>query len=389
MLKGWKKYKECQKLHNQYEDLTKKLQNNKQKKKKNVEGNDTKNEKNGQNDLNPINDELLLKSQHEAKLKSVKSFAEGDSHVVETTSGNKAEDVKISKLGSEILTKLDRTITHIVAITCTGIIVPGLEFHIMKALGLPESTQRLPITFAGCFGAISGLRTASAIATENPLHRVLVVCTELCTLHMQLSDKIDNLIGSALFADGSGAFIVGCLPTPSEVPIYSIDALSSYVIPNTVQHMAWEATKSGQVIGLAKEISSELFNAFGEVMTDLLQYTPDYKNLGHAINPIDCNLAIHPGGPLIINTIQGGFDLPPIQDSAEISYSHPVAETWKILYEYGNMSSATLVYVLDRLRLQKEKDNKPTPTLAFGPGLSIECSLLHRLEGNPGYKNKK
>jgi predicted naringenin-chalcone synthase/acyl-CoA synthetase (AMP-forming)/AMP-acid ligase II/uncharacterized protein YkuJ len=387
------KYKECQKLHNQYEDFAQKAANaGKKNGKKKVVG-DKSDEKinptlksSDQKTASPIETELKLQASCKEKLKSVKSFAEGDSHIVETTSGNKAEDEKILKLGSQITTKLNRTITHIVAITCTGVIVPGLEFHIMKALGLPETTQRLPITFAGCFGAISGLRTASALANENPLHRVLVVCTELCTLHMQLSDKIDNLVGSALFADGSGAFVVGCAPTDEEVPIFSIDSLSSYVIPNTVQQMAWEATKSGQVIGLAKEIASEIFNVIGDVVDDMLQYTPDPKNKKHRIAAVDCNLAIHPGGPLIINTIQGGFGLPSIDDSSVVPYSHPVAETWKILHEYGNMSSATLVYVLDRLRLQQEKNNKPTPTLAFGPGLSIECSLLYRLEGNPGDK---
>uniref|UniRef100_A0A146M304 Putative polyketide synthase 1 n=1 Tax=Lygus hesperus TaxID=30085 RepID=A0A146M304_LYGHE len=245
----------------------------------------------------------------------------------------------------------------------------------MQALGLPLNTQRLSIQFMGCFGAISGIRCAAALAVENPQNRVLVVCTELCSLHMQLNDKVDNLIATVLFGDGSGAFIVGCSPTENETPLYAIHSCSSFVIPNTLDQMAWDMSKSGLLIGLAKEIAGEIFHHIGDFVNEMLKYCPDEKHSQHRVGMRDCNLAIHPGGPLIINTIQNVLD---IKTNAANHYDKdaPSYETWAILKEYGNMSSATLVYVLDRIRENKRKTNRWTPTIAFGPGLSIEGALL-------------
>lgn len=291
----------------------------------------------------------------------------------------KESDVDLSHLAKLAQDKLGRTITHVVAVTCTGIIVPGLEFHIMQALGLPLTTQRLSIQFMGCFGAVSGLRCASSLAAENPNNRVLVVCTELCTLHMQLNDKVDNLIATALFADGSGAFIVGCNPTPAERPLFAVHACSSFIIPNTLDQMAWEMTKTGLHIGLAKEIAGEIFNHIGDFVEDMLKYSPDPNAPQHRVSAKDCNCAIHPGGPLIINTIQNVLGIDQVGDGhggGDIDSDAPTAESWKILKEYGNMSSATLVFVLDRIRENKKRKDKWTPTVAFGPGLSIEGCLL-------------
>jgi predicted naringenin-chalcone synthase len=282
-------------------------------------------------------------------------------------------------LAGEVQGQTGRSITHVVAITCTGVIVPGLEFHIMQALGLPLTTQRLSIQFMGCFGAVSGLRCASALAAEHPRNRVLVVCTELCTLHMQLNDKIDNLVATALFADGSGAFVVGCAPTPSERPLYAIEACSSFVIPQTLDQMAWDLKKNGLHIGLAKEIAGEIFHHIGDFVGDMLRYAPDAKHPRHRVDAKDCNCAIHPGGPLILNTIQNVLGIEQVGDGhggGEMDPHAPTLEAWEILREYGNMSSATLVFVLDRIREKKHRQGKWTPVVAFGPGLSIEGSLL-------------
>lgn len=293
--------------------------------------------------------------------------------------GNGIDKEDHSYLSNLAQTRLGRTITHVVAVTCTGVIVPGLEFYIMQALGLPTGTQRLSIQFMGCFGAISGIRCASALAAENPRNRVLVVCTELCTLHMQLNDRVDNLIATALFADGSGAFIVGCAPTPAERPLFSVQSCSSYVIPGTLDQMAWEMTKTGLHIGLAKEIAGEIFTCIGDFLNDMLKYSADPKAPQHRVRAADCNCAVHPGGPLIINTIQNVLGIEQVGDGhggGEIDPAGPTAETWTILRDYGNMSSATLVFVLDRIRENDEKRAKWTPTIAFGPGLNIEGALL-------------
>jgi len=291
----------------------------------------------------------------------------------------KDETYRYANLSSLAQAHVERTITHVVAVTCTGVIVPGLEFYIMQALGLPLSTQRLSIQFMGCFGCVSGIRCASALAAEDPRNRVLVVCTELCTLHLQLNDKVDNLIATSLFGDGSGAFIVGCDPSPRERPLYAIHGCSSFVIPDTINHMAWEMTKTGLKIGLAKEIPGEIFNNIGEFVDAMLRNAPDNEDGRMRVSIRDCNCAIHPGGPLIVNTIQDVLGLDPVADghgNGKIDMDAPTAETWAILREYGNISSATLVFVLDRIRDNPKKRYRWTPTIAFGPGLSIEGALL-------------
>ena len=111
----------------------------------------------------------------------------------------------------------------------------------------------------GCFGTCAGMNAARALAMERSGNRVLVVCTELCSLHMQLDDRVDNLVGSAIFSDGSGAFIVGADPLASERPLFEIHQNASIIIPNTLDMMAWELTSTGMAIGLGKEIPSAIY----------------------------------------------------------------------------------------------------------------------------------
>ena len=132
-----------------------------------------------------------------------------------------------------------QSITHVVAVTCTGVMVPGLEFHVLTGLGLSRSTQRLAVTFMGCFGALSGMKTARAFAAESFSHRVLLVCTELCSLHMQLDDRTDNLVGSALFADGSAAMVVGAGLRAGERPLFEMHRHASHIVDGTLDMMAW------------------------------------------------------------------------------------------------------------------------------------------------------
>lgn len=259
--------------------------------------------------------------------------------------------------------------------TCTGVLVPGLEFHVMDGLGLAADTQRLGITFMGCFGAISGMKTAKALAAEDKDNRVLLVCCELCSLHMQLSDKVDNLIATALFSDGAGALIIGCGPRVGETPIYEIHGSSSQIIPNTLPMMSWDMSSTGMIIGLAKEISSEIYLHVAPFVERLLQWGT--KANDGPISNEDIIYAIHPGGPMILQAIiqACGID------------KRRTAASWDVLKKNGNMSSATLIFVLDEIRKQhgstkafsKIKDAW-IPAIAFGPGLNIEGCLLRRVD---------
>ena len=139
-------------------------------------------------------------------------------------------------------------ITHVISVSCTGMIAPGIEYYLMQKLGLSPSVNRLGINFMGCFGAFKGLSVARAFALENPSHRVLLVCTELCTLHLQADQDGETLVANSIFADGSAAAIVGMDPTPSERPLWEIMRTHSIGIENSHNLMSWEASDHGYLI---------------------------------------------------------------------------------------------------------------------------------------------
>lgn len=243
-------------------------------------------------------------------------------------------------------------ITHVVAVSCTGIIVPGIEFHVMRGLGLNESCERLSVLYMGCFGFISGLKTAKALASESSNNRVLMVCTELCSLHMQLDDRIDNLVGSAIFGDGSGACIIGCKLRSNERALYEVHKTASVVIPDTLDHMDWILSHSGMIIGLGKQIPQKIYDNIHPFLSQLLSHTPAYGTVNS-----DMQYAIHPGGPMILNCIQDALNI----------RQNDTQAAWNVLKRFGNMSSATLIFVLQEMR--KHKHNKSStfiPTIAFG-----------------------
>ena len=238
------------------------------------------------------------------------------------------------------------TVTHVVAVTCTGVIVPGLEFHVMERCGLPAQCQRLSVQFMGCFGALSGLKAARAFAAERSSNVVLLVCCELCSLHMQLDARVDNMVGSALFADGASAIVVAqphsasaasaAAPLHPRAPLYELHHSTSLVIPDTADMMAWELSNSGLVIGLGREIPTAIYAAIEQFASLLLSPHPQARRVAYS----DMRWALHPGGPMIIQAICERLGL------AEGS----VEEVWSVLRRYGNMSSATLLFVLDEMR---------------------------------------
>jgi predicted naringenin-chalcone synthase len=248
-------------------------------------------------------------------------------------------------------------ITHVVAVTCTGVIIPGLEFHIMQGLGLSTKAERLSIQFMGCFGALSGMKAARSIAAEDPRYRVLVVCTELCSLHLQMDDRVENLVASALFADGSGAMVIGCQPRQGERALFEIHHSASHIIPNTLEMMKWELSHTGMIIGLDRHISNEIY----ENIVPFAQ-----RLLGPDIQAKQCAWAIHPGGPMVIKAITDALKL---EDS-------DARAGWEILRKFGNMSSASLIFVFDEMRRTKVRSGRWVPTLAFGPGLNVEGAML-------------
>lgn len=252
------------------------------------------------------------------------------------------------------------SITHVISVSCTGLIAPGIEYYLMEALDLPSTVNRLGINFMGCFGAFKGLSVAQAFAKENPSNRVLVVCTELCSLHLQTDLDYETIVANSLFADGAAAVIVGTNPQHFENPLWDIINMQSIGIENTFEKMSWEASDKGFLMRLSHTVPVHIGR---HIQAFIQQLVPKGMSLE------TCDWAIHPGGKSIIQAIERTFKLKSSQTEA----------SWQTLAHFGNMSSATFLFVLDSLSKQIEQ-NLWTIGLAFGPGLSVEGMLLRQAE---------
>lgn len=259
---------------------------------------------------------------------------------------------KVIKTWGEPASKL----THIISVSCTGMIAPGIEFELMEKLNLNLSISRLGINFMGCFGAFKGLETASLVARNNPSARILLVCTELCSLHLQATMNPHNLLGASLFADGAAAVIIGQSPIASENPLWTIHKNCSLGLKSTKEKMTWEAGETGFLMKLSPQVPVYIHRHIAPFAKDLLGNTLEVEN---------CDWAIHPGGKSIIQAAERALNLEKSQTLA----------SWETLADYGNMSSPTFLFVLENLRRQHNR-KKWIAGLGFGPGLSFEGILL-------------
>jgi len=251
-------------------------------------------------------------------------------------------------------------ITHIISVSCTGMLAPGIEFFLHEQLGTKQTVQRYGLNFMGCFGAFRGIAMAQAFAQQDPKHRVLVVCTELCSLHIQTDFTLNNIIGNALFADGSAAVIIGTHVRDGERALWEIEHCMFFALPNSRDVMTWKIGEHGYVMNLGPEVPEHIGNHItsmaGQIMGD--KTTSD-----------QADWLIHPGGKTIISVIEKACNLVPEQTLA----------SWDILSNYGNMSSATFLFVLERALLL-QPNNPYAIGLAFGPGLSVDGMLLKKPE---------
>ncbi|CRX37903.1 type III polyketide synthase [Estrella lausannensis] len=249
-------------------------------------------------------------------------------------------------------------ITHVISVSCTGCIAPGIEFLLVDRLGLSRSVERLGINFMGCFGAFKGLAVAKALALENPKNRVLLVCTELCSLHFQHASTKETLVANSLFGDGAAAVVVGALATSNEKPLLSLKGQASLALPGSLDLMTWSVGDTG----FKMELSPKVPEAIGEYIV------PFSKKLAAPHTDFhECTFAVHPGGRAIVETVAKACSLNESQLEA----------SWSVLRQYGNMSSPTFLFVLDEV-LKKKSDSPWVLGLGFGPGLSIEGLLLKR-----------
>ncbi len=250
-------------------------------------------------------------------------------------------------------------ITHVITVSCTGFYNPGPDFQIVQALGLSDATERYNLGFMGCYGAFPALRMADQFCKADKSAVVLVVCIELCTLHVQFNGNTDFLLANALFADGVAAAIVSAQPGMNGQNSLRLDGFSSALLTNGEKEMAWTVGDTGFDITLSQYVP----RIIGENIADLTQRA--FASLNYTLDDIE-TWAIHPGGRAIVDNIETELELSPEQ----VKYSR------EVLSEYGNMSSATVLFVLKKILAATKRPSAAVCGLAFGPGLTVEMAVM-------------
>lgn len=256
------------------------------------------------------------------------------------------------------LAEAKASITHLVAVSCTGFFAPGLDLALARELELSSTLGRTLIGFMGCSAAFNGLRTAAQIVHGQPGARVLVVCVELSSLHVQPHLDREQLIAASLFADGAAAAVVGS--AAAEQPgLFFLEEFHTTVKPHTRDQMVWQIGNHGFTLHLSPQIPQHLAEVAPAAVQQL---TPDASPRFWAI---------HPGGPAILDQLAAVLALAPEQ----------LAVSRAVLRQFGNLSSGTILFVLAELRrhlaaqLQSDVPHSGL-AMAFGPGLTLEMARL-------------
>ena len=250
-----------------------------------------------------------------------------------------------------------KKITHLVTVSCTGMSAPGLDIELLGLLGLPPDTFHTSVNFMGCYAAIHALKMANAFCKNDKSANVLIVCTELCTLHFQKEYTVDNITSSLLFSDGSAAVLVS---GDDEQEGLTINNFYSLIEAKGKQDMAWQLSSSGFKMTLTSYVADLIESSFDELTTKALE--------AGGINKDEItHWCIHPGGKKILEAVHNslGFTNGQLQNS------------YDILRQYGNMSSATILFVLkDMMKGLDKAQNTRIFGAAFGPGLTTETFIL-------------
>ena len=268
--------------------------------------------------------------------------------------------------------------THLVTVSCTGFFAPGVDIALIQSLGLNSNIQRTHVGFMGCHGALNAIRVAKSIVDADANAIVLLGAVELCSLHQQYTDDAQQLVANALFADGAASLVIAganwqsrvCEPVEADpmlvaegaevagVADWRIGSTLSKWIPETTDLMSWTIGNHGFQMSLDPQVPGHIEQ---HLEAELKAWLGEH---GLAIQDVDA-WAIHPGGPRIIQAVGTSLGLDPVQ----------LVPSQSILAEHGNMSSPTVLFILERLASERP-DARSCVLLAFGPGLCIEAVLL-------------
>lgn len=252
-------------------------------------------------------------------------------------------------------------ITHIITVSCTGCMAPGFDFYIVRDLGLPISIHRYHLGFMGCQGAFPAMKLARNICISEPDARVLVVNVEICSVHLQQIRKLDIAIANAIFADGVSAALISSQIDDMKGQKYLLRDFMTSIADDTEDDMAWKIGQTGFLMKLSRHVPNIVKDNISPVMDEL------FKRSGITQDLIDV-WAIHPGGKAILEEAEEILNI--TKDDLRSSYH--------VMHQYGNMSSVTIMFVLEHILQDSEQQGKVFAA-AFGPGITIEAGLLEKI----------
>lgn len=261
---------------------------------------------------------------------------------------------KAFTLATRALDQLELSdVTHFITTTCTGFYAPGIEHQIIQHYKMRSNIERTTIGFMGCFAAINGLKMARHIVRSEPHAKVLLLNLELCTLHLKPAGTLEEVLSFAIFADGCAASIISAQPKGIE-----LHSFESVVLPESENLITWRVGNQGFDMHLSGKVPGAIATNLPKVLNKLLNGCTR-RDITH--------WAIHPGGRTVLDAVKSGAELE----------EHQLTESREVLRKFGNMSSATVMFVLQTML------NNPKPgqglAMAFGPGLTVE-SMRFSLE---------
>jgi alpha-pyrone synthase len=242
-------------------------------------------------------------------------------------------------------------ITHLIITTCTGFYAPGIDLQVVEHYGLNPSVERTIVGFMGCYAGINALKLARHIVRSEPAAKVAILNLELCTIHLQETDNLEQVLSFLIFADGCSASIVSAKPAGIE-----LQSFYSTIMPNSANQITWHIGGLGFDMVL-----------LGQVPLTVAKGLP--KNVGAILGGRRSgdmeHWAVHPGGRTILDAVQSSIGLP----------TTALRQSRDVLRRYGNMSSATVMFVLKEM-LQPGTKAGHGCAMAFGPGLTVESMLF-------------
>lgn len=319
-----------------------------------------------------IFDKMVEKSQIKHRWSCQQPSADGESTYIDgakfywrnnfpsTGERMRAYETQAFRLAESAVEKLSiesiaQDITHIIITSCTGFSAPGLDLQLIKRFGMNPSMERTIVGFMGCYAAINGLKLAHHIVRSEPKAKVLLLSVELCTLHFQETEDLEQILMFLLFADGCAATLITAEPTG-----LALTSFRAEVIPDTDELMSWHIRDMGFDMMLSGDVPRSVFRAL---------VAGSDRILGGRTPQEIAMWAVHPGGRTVLDAVESAFTLP----SASLKHSRAV------LNDFGNMSSATVMYVLKRFLDDNRRDELGC-AMSFGPGLTAETLQFRTAE---------